>query len=233
MARQKNDQTPLGELLTKARLEKRLSRAGVAKETGITEASLVRYEKAGIEADGQFPPSPKLAALCFFLGIPPIKALFGCLNYPDFWKYKGETWESDVMHHPDHDFLGDEYIDLLKENRRLRAFIKLLLDPNDAKGEEYFFWMKKEVQQIFDKRFEIEERWEREGNIELYLDTLRYPGIPSERWHEVYPDRPCPYAPKEENGPDHLTPDPSRSNSTTNHPEADPTASNSQKKGTD
>jgi transcriptional regulator with XRE-family HTH domain len=161
MPRQKNDQIPLGELLTKARLDKHMSRAQLAKETGIRENSLMRYEKAGLEKDGQYPPSPKLAKLCFALDISPLTAMFSCLEREEFWGVKNHTFENWLMDHPDVEFVLDEAATLAKENRKLAATLRLFLGPDPKAGsyeEEMLNWLKGEarriieIQEAFDKR---------------------------------------------------------------------------------
>ena len=80
-------QKPFGEILREARKKRRWSRARLAKETGISENSIVRYEKAGIDDDGQFPPAPKLSVLAFELGLDPTEVLFGCLTGDEYEEY--------------------------------------------------------------------------------------------------------------------------------------------------
>lgn len=129
MAQHPTDNIPLGEILTKARFDKRMTRAEVAREAGISENSLVRYEKAGIEKDGQFPPSPKLAKLCFVLDIPPLKALLGCLDDDDYDDYRGRTWEEWLMGHPDYEYLTNQWFAVVRENFKLTQALKTLLSP--------------------------------------------------------------------------------------------------------
>jgi len=227
MTRQKNDQIPLGELLTKARLDAHISRAQLAKKTGISENSLTRYEKAGLESDGQYPPSPKLAALCFHLGISPMLALLGCVDYPDYWGFKGMTLESDVMDHPDHKYLGEENVTLSAENRKLRALLLILTGGNHNFDEDEARWLMGEVVEISKKRERIDKAIEKQYGSDGGMVVI--PGIPAERWNEVYPDRECPYADQTENGPDQKDPD--RPESSTNNPEAVGAASTNPTKG--
>lgn len=118
------NQIPLGTLLTQARLERKLSRAEVAQGAGIAENSLVRYEKAGLEDDGQFPPGPKLAALCFFLEIPPEKAMWSCLDEKSYWQYRETTWADAVCVHPEYVFIADENVELRRRLQIFRAFAR-------------------------------------------------------------------------------------------------------------
>lgn len=161
MARQKNAQIPLGELLTKARLDKHMSRAQLSKETGISENSLTRYEKAGLEKDGQFPPSPKLAKLCFTLDISPLTAMFSCLNHDEYWAFKGYTWENWLMDHPDHEYLLEQWFTLVKENQKLSATLNALLAPKPKPGSykaDMLEWMKSEARDIIARKEAFDQR---------------------------------------------------------------------------
>lgn len=133
------NQIPLGTLLTQARLEKKLSRAEVAQGAGIAENSLVRYEKAGLEDDGQFPPGPKLAALCFFLEIPPEKAMWSCLDEKSYWQYREVTWADAVCVHPEYVFITDENVELRRRLQLFRAFarhqLRIPLGDEELKSE--------------------------------------------------------------------------------------------------
>lgn len=60
----------VGGMIWRAREKKGISRAHLAKVTGISQNSLAKYEKAG-EEDGQYPPLPKMALLCKELELDP------------------------------------------------------------------------------------------------------------------------------------------------------------------
>jgi len=64
----------VGSMIWRAREEKGVSRAQLAKTTGISQNSLAKYEKAG-EEDGQYPPLPKMALLCKELNLDPRKVM--------------------------------------------------------------------------------------------------------------------------------------------------------------
>jgi len=223
MPRQTNDQIPLGELLAKARVERGLSRAQLAKETGVSENSIVRYEKAGIERDGQYPPSPKLAALCFSLDISPVLALFGCLNYGDFWKFKGETWDRDLVNHPDYNWLSDEYMAVLRQNRILRSYLSMSLKNHEELTDfeqEILESLGQKVARIFEREEQLDQEADDLGMFEQRYSAILTPGVPRERRAQLGL-RPLPNKPKpssDENGPDHSDPD--RSQNSTNNSEA-------------
>jgi hypothetical protein len=120
----------------------------------------LRYERAGVESDGQYPPSPKLAKLCFELDISPLKALLACLPPDDYWKYYFETAEDPQTDHPMFDFLGDQFAQLASDNRTLRVLLeRMIQDPPpapDSAEAEMLEHLKKEARKIFNaqKRFE-------------------------------------------------------------------------------
>tara|TARA_R110000787_G_scaffold16622_47_gene51577 strand:- start:37981 stop:38928 length:948 start_codon:yes stop_codon:yes gene_type:complete len=136
MYRSKAEQVPFGELLTKARLDAGLSRAQLAKETGVSENSLQRYEKAGIEDDGQYPPSPKMAKLCFHLGINPWMALFGSLEEHDFYEYRAHVVIHEASAHPDFNYMMDQYLQVLKDNDVLKSALKFAVGIEDGPHDE-------------------------------------------------------------------------------------------------
>jgi len=149
--RLEHEYVPLGELLLNARLERRLSRADVGKMAGISENSLARYERAGIEKDGQYPPSPKLAALCFALQIPPIRALLGCLPEEEYFGQKG-TFYDDLNDHPDFEYLNQQHFALIQENRVLGELLKIIIlpDERDKYSEEAIENLQSKVIRIFE-----------------------------------------------------------------------------------
>ncbi|WP_296994249.1 helix-turn-helix domain-containing protein [Thalassospira sp. UBA1131] len=161
MSRRKNAQIPLGELLTKARLEQGLSRAHVAKEAGVSENSLVRYEKAGLEDDGQFPPSPKLAALCFSLEISPLTALLSCLGEEEYKDYYMKTHEDWLMDHPAHNYVSEQWFALLRDNHLLRETVRVFVDPDKAKekfGSDGVEWIKEEAKKVIEAEDAFEQK---------------------------------------------------------------------------
>lgn len=64
----------VGSMIWRTREDKGISRAHLAKVTGISQNSLAKYEKAG-EQDGQYPPLPKMALLCKELELDPREVL--------------------------------------------------------------------------------------------------------------------------------------------------------------
>lgn len=206
MARQKNAQIPLGELLTKARMERGLSRAHVAKEAGVSENSLVRYEKAGLEEDGQYPPSPKLAALCFSLEINPLTALLSCLGEDEYGKYYLQTHEDWLMEHPAHNYVSDQWFALLRDNHLLRETVRVFVDPEGAKkkfGSDVVDWIKEEAKKVVDAEDAFEKRMLERKVFHPNTHGMAIPGPTS-----GFEDDPYDYAAKshdytgKKNGPD-------------------------------
>lgn len=231
MSRQANDQIPLGELLTRARVDKHLSRAQVAKDTGIAENSLIRYEKAGIDEDGQYPPSQKLAKLCFYLGISPLTSLMSCLSRDEFWDVSLETGVDWLSDHPQHRYLEDQYHAHKEDNQVLIYVLRELVgSPRDKAryDEKYVDWLKAKAREII----EINDFYRQQLFDAGLLDTLtqrgmHFPGFPehpSREGKSAVTD----YASLKRNGPgDH----PNRSQNTTSEPEVvEATSSNQPKK---
>ena len=83
----------VGSMISQKREEKGITRAHLAKTTGITQSSLAKYERAGFP-DGAFPPIPKMALICMELNLDPRQVflrIFPLLpegeNERDTWKY--------------------------------------------------------------------------------------------------------------------------------------------------
>ncbi|WP_028880341.1 helix-turn-helix transcriptional regulator [Terasakiella pusilla] len=132
---------PLGELLLKARNAMGLTQVQVAKSVGISDVSLIRYEKAGIEETGQYPPSQKLAALCILLEIPPAQALYACLDETHDWKQSGIMWHDLIAERADFKFFVEDYKEIVNENRFLRAIIKGITDEGYTLDEDVADWL--------------------------------------------------------------------------------------------
>lgn len=213
MSRQANEQIPFGELLTKARLEKRMSRAQLAKETGIAENSLIRYEKAGLEDDGQYPPSPKLAVICYVLGMSPLRAMLSCIDadlYCDF-NHSLATEYADI---PQYDYVMNENIELGNENRKLRSLVKILSGANTNVHKEAVDWLKTEVKSIFDQEERFSDLCIRSH---LYDHNDGIVSIPGPNWREIEKARRS----RMENGPDHHEGNPGRLSKSTKHEAVD------------
>jgi len=214
MARRKNRQTPLGELITKARIDAGLSRAQLAKNIGIGENSLQRYEKAGLEDDGQYPPSPKLAKICFELGLSPLKVLLSSLSLDEYWTYLFKSSEDGLMGHPQHEYLIEQYGVLLSDNRSLRVLLEFLIKDKDELNSnelEYTEYLKGEARKIFEAQRKFEDAF----HIMFREKKLEYSGImfPGDERFGVAPGEDDPwlesdYAHLRKNGSDHE--DPSR-----------------------
>jgi transcriptional regulator with XRE-family HTH domain len=140
-------QTPFGEVLQSARVRRAWSRAKVAEETGIGQNSIVRYEKAGIEPDGQYPPASKIGSICFALGIPPEDALYACLSQSDFEKYATEAQSEDAYGYPLFRAMAEEGVSMAQENVKLRTMVRMFLLAMDGEVEmtdEAANWIREE-----------------------------------------------------------------------------------------
>jgi len=176
MLRTDRDQRPLGELLLTARLEKKMSRAQLAEQVGISENSLVRYEKAGLDKDGQYPPGSKLAMLCFKLDISPRKVLLGCLSEEEYWKY--ETTE-DFHDSGIEIWLNEQNQALMKDNYFLRGVLQKLLGPVPVKGsweEDQIEWMILQLESIFRRQESFELRMKERYGVQPDDGFLPVPG---------------------------------------------------------
>lgn len=151
--RNRREQITFGELLLTKRLEAKLSRAQLSRQTGISENSLIRYEKAGLEQGGQYPTGPKLAKLCFQLGIPAASALWGCMDAEDYRKYEFGEGHADISDHPAFSQLHDQYEYLQQENSTYREALRFLVTEHDdldpSYVEEVIVWIKDEVRNLF------------------------------------------------------------------------------------
>jgi transcriptional regulator with XRE-family HTH domain len=237
MARQKNDQIPLGELLTKARLDKNMSRAKLAKETGLSENSLVRYEKAGLEKDGQYPPSPKLAILCFELGISPLSALLGCLDRTDFWVASLKTSEEWLMGHPQHLYLEDQYHAMKEDNQILVAALRYLTGQKPhpvSHPPEYLEWLRAKTVEVIERQDLYRERLIAARMLDQQMQRgFCFPGPPDNPSRRGVMGEPfvTDYAALKRNGP--AQEEPGRSENSKNNTEAVDAASTRPKKGKD
>lgn len=179
MTRTQQDQKPLGELLLSARLNKGLSRAQVSKATGINEGSLSRYERAGIDDDGQYPLSRKLALLCFFLEIPHLEAAFSCLDQEAFESYRGKTWEDELLDHPAHNYLLEEYTAVLRDCRLLRAALRSFYPDqlgSDATETSDVAWVRENALRIFEKQESFEAEMIARGSFVPLDYSFSWPG---------------------------------------------------------
>lgn len=195
MRRQANQQVPFGRLLSEARTEKNLSRAELARQTGIAENSLIRYEKAGLDKDGQYPPAQKLAKLCLHLSVPSSKAIWSCLSTEDFDEYEGELFD-DMMDHP-HQLLTTEQMEYLeRENQGLRESLRYFVDDifgeEDPLNEVVREWIKKNIRPVINGYLDYENRMVAMG---IFVPVKR------ESFHSVggqQPDRQWPFDRKNE-----------------------------------
>lgn len=144
----------LGAILTDARERFGLSRAALAKRTGITEVSLARYEKAGLDVDGQYPPSPKLAVLTIELGLDLTRLLLACVPAEDY-----EQWEHKVLEHdsdaPSTGFLMDQISKIRHDNSLLHMACRVLLKIEKENKSDFPYddddinWLRGQLEKAF------------------------------------------------------------------------------------
>ena len=125
---------PFGEQIASARKMRNWSRARLAKETGISENSIARYEKAGVDEAGQYPIGQNLAVLVFMLDLDPRDALLGCLKNEDFETYV-ENKPKDVMGYPMYRSLIEEHTVCISQNAKLRSLVRAFILEKDGKIE--------------------------------------------------------------------------------------------------
>jgi len=213
----KLNQDKLGDILSSARLQMGWSRARLSKATGISENSIVRYEKAGVSEDGQYPPAPKLAALTFALGLNAVDVMMGCLSPKDF-----DDMSSDLLvHHPYgfplyRSFL-EEGVVYAQECAKLRVMVRALLLERDGKVS----LPPEAVEWIDDEFYAISREVEKDEEDDIFYVV------------DDTDDEDFPFELPKENGPDQS--DPSHSQSVPTISEAAPTASptDKPKKGDD
>ena len=128
-------QYPFGEVLLSARLQRGWSRAELANSSGVGENSIVRYEKAGLEDGGQYPPAPKLAALCLALNIDFEDALLGCLTSEDFKTYSHMYKPENKYGFPLYRALSDQIIDFAHENAKLKSIVRAFILQSEGEVE--------------------------------------------------------------------------------------------------
>ncbi len=170
-------QRPLGELLYEARKNKGWTRAQLAEKANVGTSSIVRYEKAGLDADGQMPQLEKLVILCFHLGISASEAFWSCLSPDDFEDRRDELLH-ELMDHPSHQYLQNQYEILLKENRFLREATKCLLGmnkefPYDEIDKE---WLQSELKEVIGRQEDFESRMLQWGCFSLEIKGTATPG---------------------------------------------------------
>jgi transcriptional regulator with XRE-family HTH domain len=191
LTREANEQVPLGELITKARLDAGLSRVELSKRTGISENSLMRYEKAGLEADGQYPPAPKLARICFELGISPLKALLGCLEEDEYWKALNITTEDYLQDHPNFEYLTEQAIALMKDNFHLRNAIRVLIGDNwacDVFGDKEKQYIVEQARRLIHASDDFENNLRDQGFDPVHLyEGFVFPGRPGAKGKQDSP----------------------------------------------
>jgi transcriptional regulator with XRE-family HTH domain len=205
-----------------------MSRADVAEMAGLSENSLIRYERAGIDDDGQYPPSPKLAQLCFALDLNPLTVLLSCLSYGDFWNSKTYLWEREFMlqGHPDYAYLESEVYRLQRENAMYKSALRVaykIEDPDLSK--EGRIGLTKKVRTQLENEAALVAELEATGTISTAFG-YPLPGIPVDRREEVIQSAQMKLRhPQKKNGP--VQNEPSRSIPANQPKEAAPTASQS------
>jgi len=157
---------PLGEIISNRRKELELSRVALSKLTGISDNSLIKYEKAGMDG-GQYPPANKLAKICFHLSLSTSEALLSCLDPDDFKQthekfdadnFTADSYELDVLTHPAFKLMDNENHHLAIENSRMRTILRFLVleEGNWSEFEKIKKWLNKRLAKQFSTYDEIE-----------------------------------------------------------------------------
>lgn len=127
----------LGRLLREAREAKGLTRAGLSADTGLSENSIVRYEKAGVDGSGLVPPANKLWRLCRRLEIDEADALYASASQLDF-DQTSEVADANDEGPESRTFAPAYFIEQFKEllfdNHILRDFVRYLRAPKPEPG---------------------------------------------------------------------------------------------------
>ncbi len=170
---------PLGALLKAARMDKGFTRKEVAEKAAITASSLVKYERWGLDGEGQCPPADKLAKLCSVLKIDPQAALLGSLNDQEYSRYQYHDF--DILNgHPMIVWLEGQYAKTLRDCNVLRSGLELLIDiidPIDKKLSPSQSWLLQELYETKERHENFEARMVRIGTF--YFDVWRDMYLPS------------------------------------------------------
>ncbi len=150
---------PFGEQIVSARNMRNWSRAKLARETGISENSLTRYEKAGVDETGQYPIGQNLALLVFLLELDPKDALLGCLKDEDFERFSGNDPKA-AYGYPLYRTLAEEHLVCVHDNAKLKSLVRVLLSEKEEKiqiRESDLEFIKKEFYSISKQVFVEDE----------------------------------------------------------------------------
>ncbi|MBV6633035.1 MAG: helix-turn-helix transcriptional regulator [Alphaproteobacteria bacterium] len=151
----------LGKALREAREKAGLSRVALCQKIGISENTLIRYERAGLEEDGQYPSSQNLAMLCLFLDLHPIWTLLKCV--PEEHQEAAEQAFIDYSYEPSYQFhfMQTQYLALLKDNQIQREALRILTkDPDELDDDEKYLkqWLVEQSQEIHDRQEAFDQR---------------------------------------------------------------------------
>lgn len=175
----------MGELLLSARKDKTFTRVELAKLCKIGVNSIVRYEKAGIDPDdGQYPPARRLASLCYHLDIPMSEAFWSCLSTEDFAEIQMDAFP-DLLDHPEHAYLLDQYTKLIKDNHFLKEALKLILELGERRefDRDTQHWLVSKLKKQFDRMDDFEGRMLQLGAAEFRMtNTIGYPAHDPTAW---------------------------------------------------
>jgi transcriptional regulator with XRE-family HTH domain len=174
---EKNGENTLGFLLQKARSEIGWSRKTLAYRSGISLNSINKYEKAGIDEDGQYPPANKLASLMFVLEMRPAEVFIACL--PQDRQDEGRSIVSDDFN-PSYEYMERQYVAILRDCQIYRTLFKSLFGPRPKPASrefEHLLWLIGAAKEIHDKQEDFEAFMLKNG---LFVqNTRQYP-------HEAY-----------------------------------------------
>ncbi len=167
---------PLGEVLRSHREKSGRSRADVAASTGMTEAAIQRYEQAGVDEDGTFPSSPRLAMLCLELDISPDLALRSCLSDIQHERYREKEFGASPFDHPAFEWILDQYVAYLRDIDILKHTLRIIISELDNPGSiepELFEWLLTQARTIASVHDDfVGTAYERIGREPLEMDVM-------------------------------------------------------------
>ncbi len=154
----------LGKILRQGREAKGYTRHELSWRSGVSQNSIVRYERAGIDEDGQIPPANKLAKLAIELGLDPLILLQASLSGADQF-VAGNEFKIN-RGNPYLTYIKDQYLTLLHENHLMRTFLQDLLSPKqEGHGNKSLLEKLDMVVQIFNAQSNFENKMIKSGNF--------------------------------------------------------------------
>jgi len=171
-------QKSLGDLLRDAREEMEWTRARLSDATNIGTSSIVRYELAGKEPEGQYPKAPTLAKLCIALKLDPLQVMLSCIPAHEYGVYEGlsnqEAWKNN---HPQYQWLDQQLQSVTKDLMLLRSFISHFIPHIDRENlPDDLHWLLDKGETELDRISDLEARMLQLGVFILPFGHFLMPG---------------------------------------------------------